>query len=147
MGIDKRIKTGIFLTSVGNLEKIARLSKTFGPKMKYNRTEEEYRRIQSRYAQYVEQVANKGIENVTPPEKGFLNDPMTFASYLRKRPLLMINALWDEIIPREAALDFWQACGKPAISWFPATHATIWLWYPFISRKVSRFLKSTLELK
>jgi fermentation-respiration switch protein FrsA (DUF1100 family) len=52
---------------------------------------------------------------------------MTFAPYLRERPILMINALWDEFIPRQATLDFWKACGKPDIKWFPAAHATIWL--------------------
>ena len=41
------------------------------------------------------------------------------------------------------ALDFWQACGQPAIIWIPATHATIWLWYPVIRRKIVAFLSST----
>ena len=147
MGIDKRIRTGVFLTSGGNLEKIARLSRTFGRRMGYSRTEAEYRQAQMRYAQYLDQVAEKGFENVTPIEKSFLTDPMTFAPYLRKRPILMINALWDEVIPREAAIDFWEACDKPAITWFPATHITIWLWYPLISRKIARFLKTTLEIQ
>jgi len=146
MGVDKRIRAGVFVASGGNFEKIAWLSKTFGTTTGYSRTEAEYRHSQSCYAQYLKQVAEKGFENVTPAEKGFLTDPMTFASYLRKRPILMINALWDEVIPREAVIDFWEACGKPAIKWFPGRHATIWLWYPFISRKIGRFLKSTLEI-
>jgi len=146
MGVDNRIRVGVFLTSGGNLEKIARLSKTFGRRMGYNRTEAEYRHIQRCYAQYLDQVAEKGFENVIPTEKGFLTDPMTFAPYLRKRPILMINALWDWVIPRQATIDFWEACGKPAITWLPGTHTTIWLLYPFIDRKIARFLKSTLEI-
>jgi hypothetical protein len=54
----------------------------------------------------------------------------------------MINALWDQAIPREATDDFWEAAGKPPITWFPATHPTIWLWYPFIRHKIVRFLQS-----
>lgn len=146
MGVDNRIRAGVFLTSGGNLEKIAWLSKTFGRRMGYNRTEAEYHHIQRCYAQYLDQVAEKGFENVIPTEKSFLTDPMTFAPYLRKRPILMINALWDWVIPRQATIDFWEACGKPAITWLPGTHATIWLLYPFIDRKIARFLKSTLEI-
>ena len=71
---------------------------------------------------------------------------MTFAHLLQQRPLLMINALWDEFIPKEATLDFWEACGKPNISWYPGTHASIWLWYPLILRQITSFIKSTFGL-
>jgi cephalosporin-C deacetylase-like acetyl esterase len=146
MGIDERIKAGVFITSGGNLGKVARLSKTFGRRMGYKGTEEEYRNIQRRYKHYLDQVAEKGFENVTTAEKGFLTDPMTFASSLRQRPLLMINARWDWIIPKEATIDFWKACGKPTISWLPGTHTAIWLLYPLIDRKIASFLTSTLEI-
>jgi cephalosporin-C deacetylase-like acetyl esterase len=146
MGIDKRIRAGVLATGGGNFGKIGWLSKTFSAKMGSSYTEVEYRQAQKRYAQYREQVAEKGFENVAPAQKGFQTDPLTFAPYLRQRPVLMINARWDEIIPREAAIDFWAACGKPAITWLPATHATIWLLYPFIDRKVVRFLKSTFGI-
>ena len=145
MGIDKRIKAGVFLTAGGNSEKIGRNSRKRTMRKRYNRTEAEYNEIQHDYAQYLAEVAEKGFENVTPPRKSFLIDPMTFAHYLRERPVLMLSALWDEYIPREATLDFWEACGKPPITWFPATHTTIWLWYPLISRKIARFLKSTFD--
>ncbi|MEE8419882.1 MAG: hypothetical protein V3R92_00310 [Dehalococcoidales bacterium] len=62
-------------------------------------------------------------------------------------PVLMLNASWDEYIPKESTLDFREACGKPPITWFPATHATIWLWYPLIRRNITRFLRSTLEMR
>jgi hypothetical protein len=69
-------------------------------------------------------------------------DPMTYACNLRQRPLLMINARWDEAVSAAAALDFWEACGQPEIMWLPATHATIWLWYPLILRKIAGFLRA-----
>jgi esterase/lipase len=146
MGVDERIKAGVFITSGGNLGKVARLSKTFGRRIGYKGTEEEYRNTQRRYERYLDQVAEKGFENVTPAEKGFLTDPMTFASSLRQRSLLMINARWDWIIPKEATIDFWEACGKPTITWLPGTHTTIWLLYPLIDRKIARFLTSTLKI-
>jgi fermentation-respiration switch protein FrsA (DUF1100 family) len=145
MGIDNRIRSGVFITLGGNSEKINWKSRNQRMRKRYKRTETEYTHNQRCYAQYLAEVAEKGFENVIPKRKNFLTDPLTFAPYLRERPILMLNALWDEYIPREATLDFWQACGRPAITWFPATHATIWLWYPLISWKIARFLHSTFR--
>jgi hypothetical protein len=94
---------------------------------------------------YLEEAEAKGLENVTPPEESFWIDPMTFAHRLKGRPVLMINARWDGAIPKEATLDFWEAAGRPPIHWFPATHPTIWLWYPFIRAKIFGFLKAALD--
>ena len=147
MGIDNRIKAGVFIITGGNSEKIGQKGWKFSMSKRYKRSEAEYNHTQDCYAQYLTEVAEKGFENATPARKSFLTDPMTFASYLRERPILMLNARWDEYIPREATLDFWEACGRPAIVWFPATHASIWLWYPFIMRKITRFLRSTFGIK
>ena len=96
--------------------------------------------------QYLAEVADKGVEYVTPARKGFLIDPMTYAGSLRQRLVLMINARWDEAISAEAALDFWRACGRPDIMWLPATHATVWLWYPFIRRKIAGFFEESFGM-
>lgn len=142
MGVDERIRAGVFIISGGNSGKISQKSRKGA--LKYRKPEAEYRREQEQFARYLAEVSEKGFESVTPPSRGFLVDPMTFTPRLRERPLLMINAAWDEYIPRESTRDFWKACGEPPITWFPATHATIWLWYPFIRRRVTRFLKSAL---
>lgn len=146
MGIDERVKAGVFITSAGNSEKIGQKSRKNSMK-KYRHSEAEYHQHQNHYAQYLAEVAEKGIENVVPPRESFLIDPMTFTSYLRQRPVLMLNALWDEYIPRETAVDFWEACGRPSISWYPAAHTTIWLYYPFMSRKIAGFLTSTFGMQ
>ena len=146
MGIDKRIKAGVLLTAGGNSEKIVQMSRVTTLRKRYKRSEAEYNEIQNCYAQYLAEVAEKGLENVSPVRESFLTDPMTFAHLLRQRPLLMINALWDEFIAKEATLDFWEACGKPDISWYPGTHASIWLWYPLILKQTTNFMKSTFGL-
>jgi len=146
MGIDSRIRAGVLITSGGNLEKVAFMSKTLPKRWGFRHTEAEFSAQQQRYFQYLSEVAEKGWETTEPAERGFLIDALTYADYLRNRSLLMINAHRDEVIPREATLDFWEASGRPAISWFPGGHATIWLWYPFIKRKISRFLKATFGL-
>jgi len=143
MGVDERIKAGVFIVAGGNGEKINQKSRLSSISKAYRRTEAEYQSIQKSYWQYLSEVAEKGLENAEPPRIGFLTDPMTFAHRLRGRPVLMINARWDEAIPREAVLDFWQEAGEPTIAWFPATHATLWLWYPWVRQKVVSFLTET----
>ncbi|TET46560.1 MAG: abhydrolase domain-containing 18 [Dehalococcoidia bacterium] len=145
MGIDKRIKAGAFLIAGGNSQKIARFSRKRSMRKGYKVTEAEYNHDQKVYRQYLNEVAEKGYENVTPPSRSFLIDPMTFGPYLQERPVLMLNALWDEYVPKQATLDLWKASGKPALSWFPGTHTTFWFWYPLIRRKISRFLVSTFN--
>jgi len=143
MGIDKRIKASALMVSGGNSAKIA--WKGSHRHMKgHEWTEAEYRQISSLYSDYLSEIEEKGFENVEPPRKNFLNDPLTFAPLLRDRPMMMINALWDKAVPKEAALDFWEACGKPQITWLPSNHPAIWLWYPLISRKIINFLSTNL---
>lgn len=146
MGIDERIGAGVFIVAGGNNEKISYMGSLSTIMKDYRRTEAEYQQIQQSYWQYLAEVAKKGLGKVTPPIKSFLTDPMTFAHRLRQRPVLMINARWDEAISAEATLDFWKESGEPDIIWLPATHATIWLWYPFISRKIAGFLRATFGM-
>jgi len=145
MGIDDRIKAGAFLIAGGNSQKIGHFGRKRSMRKGYKVTEEEYNHNQQAYRQYLREVTEKGFENVTTPNRAYLIDPMTFGHRLQQRSVLMLNALWDEYIPREATLDLWEASGKPAINWFPGTHTTFWLWYPFIHRKISRFLVSTFN--
>ena len=141
MGVDKRISAGIFIITGGNYENPVWLKGK-----RDNRKEAEYFEAQERYARYLAEVAEKGNEDVNPPKESYLTDPHTFAGYLRKRPVMMINALWDERIPKQATLDFWKGCGQPAIRWFPSTHASIWLFYPLIRRQIVKFLGSTFGI-
>jgi cephalosporin-C deacetylase-like acetyl esterase len=145
MGVDERIGAGVFITMGGNGEKISRQSRRGSIREGYWHTEAEYHQIQKSYTQYLSEVAENGFENVIPVRESFLTDPLTFAHRLRQRPVFMINALWDEAIPKQATLDFWEACNQPDIAWLPATHASIWLWYPLISRKIADFLSSTFN--
>jgi len=147
MGVDRRITAGVFIIAGGNAETITWTSKNEAIRKGHVCTEAECHEVRSHYPRFLAEVAEKGLENVTPAKECFLTDTLTFAPYLRKRPVLMINALWDEAIPRQATLDLWEACDKPAISWLPGTHATIWLLYPFIGRKVARFLTSTFGMQ
>jgi predicted esterase len=141
MGIDKRIRAGVITISGGNYESPAWLRRTCP-----DWTEAEYAEAQEAYKRYLAEVVEKGFQNIEPPKKTYLTDPLTFASYLRQRPLLMINAALDERIPKQATLDLWEASGKPEIKWLPGTHSSVWLLYPRIRREIINFLSSTFEM-
>ena len=119
MGVEERLRAGVFVTMGGNSEKITWKSKTDTFRKSHNCTEEECHQVHTQYPQYLAQVAEKGFANVTPLKQCFLTDAMTFSHSLRGRPILMINALWDKYIPKQATIEFWEECAKPAIIWLP----------------------------
>jgi cephalosporin-C deacetylase-like acetyl esterase len=147
MGLDKRLKAGVFIVMGGNSTKIGWETRTSDYNKERKQTKEGYEKTLNSYMEYLAEVEEKGLENVKPPQESFWIDPMTFAHLLRRRPVLMINATWDQAIPKEATIDFWKAAGEPPISWFPATHPTIWLWYPIIRGKIVRFLESAFDMR
>lgn len=144
MGIDKRIKAGVFIVTAGNTNKMSWLSKDSHYRKKYPRDEAEHLKLQDSYARYLKDIFDKGFENVIPDNQSFLTDPLTFASHLKGRPVLMINARWDKYIPRETVVEFWRACGQPPIKWIPSGHSSIWLWYPAIYRSIMALFNSYL---
>lgn len=145
MGIDHRLQSGAVIISGANLEKIAHLSRNLPKRWGRRLTEDEFLAQQRRYFDYLAEVEEKGLEGVPPPDENYLVDGLTYAHRLRNRPLLMINARGDEIIPREATLDLWERAGRPAISWLPGGHVTVWLLYPLIQGKLVRFFTASLS--
>jgi hypothetical protein len=147
MGVEEQLRAGVFITMGGNSETITWKSKTDTFRKSHNCTEEECRQVHTQYPQYLAQVAEKGFANVTPLKQCFLTDAMTFGYSLQGRRILMINALWDKYIPKQATLEFWEECAKPAIIWLPAGHASIWALYPLISTRVARFIDSSFKVQ
>jgi dienelactone hydrolase len=51
-------------------------------------------------------------------------DPVTYAENIRGRKvkMLMLNARYDEIIPRQCTESLWRAFGEPEIVWWDAGH-------------------------
>jgi pimeloyl-ACP methyl ester carboxylesterase len=105
---------------------------------------ENRRRARRAYQEYLEEVRKaKHPLDVSAAFHFFLFDPLTFAHHLRKTPALMLNGLFDPIIPREAVKQLWLELGKPEIAWFWGTHWAGGPWMPFVSGRIARFLRST----
>jgi pimeloyl-ACP methyl ester carboxylesterase len=141
MGRDSRVAAGILIECGGNSININRASAAM--RTRYPGPALDHEKLLGEYKSYLEQVEKVGVNGVTPPRRAFLSDPLTYASALRGRPLLMINAKGDELIPPESARDLWNATGRGPIMWLPGSHITVWAWFPKISRRVKSFLTST----
>jgi esterase/lipase len=139
MGMDERIKAGVFVVTGGNANKLTWTNKEGKYRDRYKRSEAEHFQVISEYELYLDQVKKYGFENVPAKHISFLTDPLTFADNLKDRPVLMINAKYDKYIPVESATELWQAIGKPDIKWYPSGHVTLWFWYPSIRTAVSEF--------
>ncbi|MBY5957663.1 alpha/beta fold hydrolase [Membranicola marinus] len=69
-----------------------------------------------------------GIHALTKENKNYLStiDPIHFVKQIAPRPLLMINAEQDEVIPPATSKFLYKKAGQPKdIIWYPATHRTI----------------------
>jgi len=144
LSIDPELKAGVLFVSGGNAGKIAHLSRFKNFRKEYALPDDVYAQNQRDYYAYLEKVKTSGWQNIAAPQPGYYTDALTYAHLLKNKPVLMLNALWDEFVPREATLEFWQAAGKPQIEWFPATHPTIWAFYPRIQKMVGGFLQQYL---
>jgi pimeloyl-ACP methyl ester carboxylesterase len=144
MGRDRRVMAGILIECGGNSININRTSRAM--RSRYPGPALDYEKLLDEYKTYLDEVEKVGVDRAKAPRQAFLSDALTYASALRGRPLLMINARDDELIPRESALDLWNASGRGPIMWLPGSHITVWAWFPKIRRRVKSFLTSTFGI-
>jgi pimeloyl-ACP methyl ester carboxylesterase len=144
MGVDRRYVCGVSILGGGNIHRIvwegllgrfvvAYLKKRGITKKDYIKTLDDF----NRFLQQVE----KSRTIPQPKFHWFLLDPLTYASFNQPRKVLMINGLFDMIIPRKSALELHRALGKPEILWLPAFHLTILIFTPLILLKIIQFFK------
>jgi len=144
MGLDPRLKTGVLALMGGNSEKLVHRSRGIRLHHVPRVTDAELTLMQARYAAYLERVRTEGFEQVPPDEPYYQTDPLTFAHLLKERNLMLVNARWDEIVPRGTTLDFWHAAGEPPIKWYTVNHAGFWLLAPWANHQMGSFLKEHL---
>ncbi len=144
MGRDKRISAGVLIECGGNSININRISAAM--RSRYPGPALDHDKLLAEYSVFLEEVARVGFDRAKPAHQSFLSDPLTYAEALKGRPLLMINAKSDEIIPPESANDLWNATGRGTILWLPGKHITVWMRYQTISRRVKSFLTSVFGM-
>ncbi len=72
-------------------------------------------------------------------------DPVTYASNLRGRRILMLNASEDEVIPRSCTESLWEALGRPPIEWYRGGHYSVARYLPHAMDKTAQFFVHSVE--
>lgn len=137
MGVDERIKKGVFVVTGGNYEYITWKSLATRVIRKKYEIEENYetygcnydicREIHKDYEKIIENIKSKSdIENYNFSKGCFLFDPLTFAPLIKGRETILIRAIFDEIFPKESTFQLAKAMGsKNVISVFSDHYSII----------------------
>lgn len=153
MGIDKRIKKGIFLMSGGNYfhiiwngvgTKIFRKVYLDEEEMaKYGCTYNNCKNLHESLFNYKKKLKSpKDLDNIPVPKKCFLFDPLTFAQFIKKRKVLMYNAFLDEMICKNAQEQLWEELGKPERHYVFAGHLlSLIIHRRKIAKRIENFIK------
>ena len=67
-------------------------------------------------------------------------NPCIVAKHNKTKNLLMINGLYDEVIPGRFTMELWEALGRPRIKWYPCAHVTSVLFVKNIIKDMIRFI-------
>lgn len=147
MGIDRRYVCGVSILGGGNIHRIVwegllgRFVVAYLKKQGI--TKKDYIQTLQDFNLFLKQV-EKSKTIPAPKFHWFLLDPLTYAPFNHPRKVLMINGLFDMIIPRKSVLELYTALGKPEIVWLPAFHLTILIFTPLILIKIIHFFKKHL---
>ncbi|MFN4226816.1 MAG: alpha/beta fold hydrolase [Candidatus Ratteibacteria bacterium] len=137
--LEKDIKKSIFIASGVNLEFITwRSLLRFKLKKDCNRIV--CRKMHKVYKNLIKNNLYDEILNL--PKKCFLYEPITYLNILRDRKILMINGIFDMIVPFYCALEVKKILKNTKILWYPSTHLTLRFFFPFIKKRVLNFLKN-----
>ena len=73
-------------------------------------------------------------------------NPCIVAKHNKTKNLLMINGLYDEVMPRRFTMELWEALGRPRIKWYPCAHVTSVLFVKNIIKDMIRFIHGDMEI-
>lgn len=68
-------------------------------------------------------------------------DPVVIARHNKTRNILMINGLYDEVMPVRYTTELWEALGRPKIKWYPCAHVSIAFFVRSIIKDMIEFIK------
>jgi hypothetical protein len=145
MAMDERIKKGVFINLGGDFHEIVwkgmGLSAFRKEHYREGVTPEKCVKTRSYYPDFLKRVRKcKKIDDIWDiridgercyPNKGFsipsecyYADPITYAPFLKTRPVLLINSLFDLTIHKGCKDRVWNELGRPKVIWLPCTHIT-----------------------
>ncbi|MCS7232798.1 MAG: hypothetical protein NZ900_01655 [Synergistetes bacterium] len=137
LAVENSLRGGFLILGGGNLERIV-----WKGLVRLFMTEEGCgrgicHRLYREYPSYLERIKRAGSwKEVELPKICFLFDPLTFAPFVKNKKIVMINSLFDMVIPWASALELWEALGEPEIHWLPSTHGLT----VFFGNKISKLI-------
>lgn len=69
-------------------------------------------------------------------------DPARLARHNRVERILMINGLYDQVIPPKFTVQLWKSLQCPPIHWYPCAHISFFLFLKGIFRDIIHFLQA-----
>jgi len=137
--LEKEIKKSIFVICGVNLEFITwRSLLRFKIKKDCKRTV--CKRMHRVYKNLIKNNLYDEILNL--PKKCFLYEPITYLANLKNKKILMINGIFDMIIPFYCVLEVKKQLKNIKTIWYPSTHLTFRFFAPFAKKHIIRFLKN-----
>ncbi|MEO0292699.1 MAG: hypothetical protein ABIN61_00555 [candidate division WOR-3 bacterium] len=146
MALDKRINKGVFILGGGDYSIITWKSPLlFKLRTAYKKKGITYKnciKARTLLKPFLESVIKGEIPfNIKTNIICLYFDPLCFAPMIKPEKVLMINALFDLIIPRKSTILLHKALGKPKIIWFPTGHLQLHLFRNSIISKIKSFLQ------
>ena len=95
---------------------------------------------ESQYTEILRRHMKQGNISFKSMEESWVEiEPLVLASYLEERPVLMINATFDHLVPTSCTKKLWQALGNPRIIWIPSGHYGAAIFLTYVRREAIRF--------
>ncbi|MCM8784666.1 MAG: alpha/beta hydrolase [Candidatus Omnitrophica bacterium] len=137
--LEKDIKKSIFFISGVNLEFI-----TWRSLLRFKLKKECKRNVCKKMHKIYKNLIKNNLydEILNLPKKCFLYEPLTYINNLRDRKILMINGIFDMIVPFYCALEVKKWLKNIKILWYPSTHLTFKFFFPIVKKRVLNFLKN-----
>jgi esterase/lipase len=111
----------------------------------------EVRTVSSWLRKQVEKVVISGISlggmmaHLAMAAEAFDAGITILAKHNKTRRLLMINGLYDEVMPGKFTMELWEALGRPKIKWYPCAHVTSILFVKNIAKDMVKFIHGDAE--
>jgi len=136
-GVEEKIEKSVIFISGGNLE-IVTWKGILRFKLKKDCPRSACKNMHRVYKKLLDKKMYDEILKL--PRKCFLYDPLTYKEFLKNKKILMINGLFDFIIPPLSAFEMKKGMKNTKLIWCPSTHLSFPLFFPFFKKKIFKFL-------
>lgn len=159
LAVDERIKGGFLMLGGGNLPLIVGQSVLTGRLRRRALAKELRQEVRGSLAarelpaqlkegqtiyEFLRRLQEKGLKAFAAAPETAAFEPLNYADLIRARPLVMINAKFDRVMPAAATRQLWEALGRPPLYSYPTGHFTLAIFYRFFSRRIQDFLLELL---